>query len=73
MNILQVHLLESHVQDFLESKGGVAGMGFWSEQAMESCHHDFKMELENDKLSSESQEYLDRLLSIVVRYNSKHL
>ena len=55
------------------SKGEVAGMGFWSEQAMESCHHDFKMEVENDKLSSASPEYLERLLQIVVRYNSKHL
>ena len=66
-------MLESHVQEFIVSKGEVAGMGFWSEQAMESCHHDFKMEVENDKLSSASPEYLERLLQIVVRYNSKHL
>ena len=62
-----------HVQEFLVSKGEVAGMGYWSEQAMESCHHDFKMELENDKLSCESQKYLERLLRIVVRFNSKYL
>lgn len=66
-------MLESHVEEFLRSKGEVAGMGFWSEQAMESCHHDFKIELENEKLSVESPDYLERLLRIVVRYNSKHL
>ena len=70
---MQVNLLESHVEEFLESKGDGAVVGYWLEQSTKSCHHDLKMEVENDKLSSESQEYLDRLLSIVVRYNSKHL
>ena len=33
----------SHIQDFLKVKGETAGLGFWCEQAFESCHHDFKV------------------------------
>ena len=33
----------SHIEDFLEIKGESAGLGFWCEQAFESCHHDFKV------------------------------
>ena len=65
--------MESHVQEFLQSKGEVNGMGFYSEQAMESCHHDFKVELECNKFSLDHKEYLDKMSRIVVRYNSKHL
>ena len=64
---MQVHLLESHVQEFLGSKGDGAVVGYWLEQSTKSCHHDLKMEVENDKLSSESQEYLDKMWSILVK------
>ena len=33
----------SHITDFLKLKSEEAGLGFWSEQAFESCHHDFKV------------------------------
>ena len=69
----QVHLLETHVVEFLQAKGEVAGLGFWSEQAMESCHHDFKLEYENLKICQDSPEFLERLRSLVVCYNGKHL
>ena len=36
-------MLFSHIEDFLEIKGESAGLGFWCEQAFESCHHDFKV------------------------------
>ena len=32
----------SHVVEFLERRGEKKGLGFWSEQAMEACHHAFK-------------------------------
>ena len=71
--LYQVHLLETHVEEFLQSKGEVAGLGFWSEQAMESCHHDFKLEYEKAKIYEDSPELLEKLRCLVVRYNGKHL
>ena len=71
--LYQVHLLETHVEEFLQSKGEVAGLGFWSEQAMESCHHDFKLEYKKDKLCEDSPEFLETLRCRVVLYNGKHL
>ena len=42
-------------------KGEKAGLGFWSEQAMEAGHHDFKMEWEKVKVSGNHAEYGERL------------
>ena len=36
-------MIEKHVVDFLDLKGESAGLGFYSEQAMEAVHHDFKV------------------------------
>ena len=36
-------MVEQHIVDFLDMKGEAAGLGFFSEQAMESVHHDFKV------------------------------
>ena len=36
-------MIEKHVVDFLDMKGESAGLGFYSEQAMEAVHHDFKI------------------------------
>ena len=44
---LKVHLLESHLQEFLVRRGDVHGAGFWSEQAMEACHYDLQEEWED--------------------------
>lgn len=54
-------------------KGEVAGLGFWSEQSMESAHHDFKLEWEKVKVSANHVEYPERLFNTVVRYAGKHL
>ena len=54
-------------------KGEVAGLGFWSEQAMEAGHHDFKIEWEKVKVSANHAEYGERLFRTVVRYAGKHL
>ena len=70
---LQVHVIETHVAEFLKLKGELAGLGFWSEQSMESGYHDFKLELEKVKVSANQVEYADRLLNTVVRYAGKHL
>ena len=39
----KVHMVEQHITDFMALKGEAAGLGFYSEQAMESVHHDFKV------------------------------
>ena len=54
-------------------KGETAGLGFWSEQSMESGHHDFKLEWEKVKVSENHAEYAERLFTTVVRYAGKHL
>ena len=64
--LYQVHLLETHVEEFLQSNGEVAGLGFWSKQAMESCHHDFKLEYEKAKICEDSLEILKKLRCLVV-------
>ena len=59
--------------DFLRLKDECHGLGFWSEQAMEAGHHDFKLEWENIKVAPSHKEYGERLKRTVVRYNGKHL
>ena len=49
------------MKEFLKLKGETAGLGFWSEQSMESGHHDFKLEWEKVKVSANHAEYGDRL------------
>jgi hypothetical protein len=66
-------VIEKHVSEFLKLKGEVAGLGFWSEQSMESGHHDYKLEWEKVKVSANHEEYGDRLFSTTVRYAGKHL
>ena len=69
----KVHVIEKHVAQFLKQKGEVSGLVFWSEQAMESSHHDFKLEWEMVKVSPNHEEYGDKLFNTVVRYVGKHL
>ena len=37
----KLHMVFSHIEDFLRIKKESAGLDFWCEQAFESCHHDF--------------------------------
>ena len=69
----QVHIIETHVAEFLKLKDEIAGLGFWSEQSMESGHHDFKLEWEKVKVSTNHVEYTERLFTTVIRYAGKHL
>ena len=39
----KVHMVEQHITEFMGLKGEAAGLGFYSEQAIESVHHDFKV------------------------------
>ena len=68
-----MHIVETHVAEFLKLKGEVAGLGFWSVQSMEAGHHDYKLEWEKVKVSANHEEYGDRMFHTVVRYDGKHL
>ena len=63
----------SHLVEFIERRGGEMGLGFWSEQAMEACHHAFRLEWDRNKVFWEHPKVGEKLLSAVVRANSKNL
>ena len=69
----QVHILESHVVEFLRSKGEKHGMGFYSEQAMESMHYELREEWGVQKLDINHPNYGDKLKGVVARINGKHI
>ena len=69
----KVHLVFVHLIEFLENKGFVAGLGAWSEQAMESVHHDMKMEWDRTKVKPSHPEFENIFLKFVVKYNSKYV
>ena len=71
--VYQVHVLESHLVEFLKLKGGVYGAGYWSEQAPESCHKDYNAEWESNKVMETHPKYAMELKTSVVRYNGKHM
>ena len=69
----KVHCVMVHAVQFLERKGLVAGLGAWSEQAMEAAHHDFKLEWERTKVGPHHPKYDEAIFNAVLRYNSKHI
>ena len=71
--MMQVHLLESHAAEFLKMKGEKYGLGFLSEQAMESMHYEFKKEWGNDKVDIKNPSYGEKLLKTTIRINGKHI
>ena len=68
----KVHLLETHASEFLEMMGGEHGLGYYSEQAMESMHKELKKE-QGEKLSENHPNYGEKLCRKVVRVNGKHI
>ena len=70
---LKVHLLESHAVEFLEMMGEEHGLGFYSEQAMESMHHELLQEWGGEKVDEEHPEYGLKLECTMVRVNGKHI
>ena len=69
----KVHVVFEHVAQFLELKGHKTGLGAWSEQAMESVHHDMKLEWDRTKVGPDHPKYREILFDTIVRYNSKHI
>ena len=69
----KVHLLETHASEFLEMMGGEHGLGYYSEQAMESMHKDLKKEWQGEKLDENHPNYPEKLCKTTVRVSGKHL
>lgn len=67
----KIHAIFFHVTEFCSKTG--KGLGFYSEQVIESLHHDFSDTWKNFKVLKEHPQYKDRLLRAVCQYNSKHL
>ena len=63
----KVHCVEKHLTEFLESKGFQAGLGAYSEQAMETAHADFKVEWERVKVGPNHQDYAKQLFGAILR------
>ena len=76
---VKVHILEAHVVDFLERQAGLGyagkGLGWWSEQASESVHSDWKKLWEGGKYvrGLYHPDYPQQLMRCGVKYNSNHL
>lgn len=67
----KVHAVFFHVEQFCAIKG--VSLGFFSEQAMESVHFDFKTTWEKNKVSVNHPDYPEKLLRSVCSYNSLHV
>ena len=61
------------IEEFLKMKGEEHGIGFYSEQAMESMHKELKKDWGADKVDVKHPSYGPSLLTTVVRVNGKHI
>ncbi|KAK6188168.1 hypothetical protein SNE40_004411 [Patella caerulea] len=71
------HAVVDHISQFLERQGDMFdcenGLGFWSEQASESVHSDFKSLSDNGyKRDLNHSAYAVNLLRCTTTYNSRH-
>ena len=67
----KVHAVIQHISYFcLKNK---KGLGFYSEQATESVHADFKKTWNKYKVKKSHPDYSNRLLKAVCEYNSSHI
>ena len=57
----------------MKMKGEVQGLGFYSEQAMESMHAELKEDWGADKVDVKHPSYGPKLKNTVVRINEKHI
>ena len=76
---LKAHTLFAHVAQFLhyqhEQSGIPRGLGYWSEQASETVHHNFELFWEGGykRQLSLKQDYIDQGLKCISTYASKHI
>ena len=66
-------MLETHAEEFLKLKGENHGLGYYSEQAMESMHKELKQDWGADKVDEMHSSFGPKLRKTVVRINGKHI
>ena len=69
----KVHMVFDHIKDFIKLKGDAHGLGYYSKQAMEAQHHDFKTHWEKRKVHPDHPEFGERLKKAVSRYSAMHI
>lgn len=67
----KMHAIFFHVEEFCGSTGNA--LGFYSEQAVESVHHDFNETWKKYKVLNSHPDYNKILFRAVCEYNSHHL
>lgn len=67
----KIHAVFYHVEQFCHKIG--KALGFFSEQAMESVHSDFKSTWQAIKVTKSHPDYSKKLLRAVCIYNSSHI
>ena len=70
---VKVRILETHIVESLKIMGEEHGLGFYSEQAMESMHHDLLEEWGGEKVDESHPRYGEKLKQTMVRVNGKHI
>ena len=71
---VKFHLLEKHCAQFLKMYKEEHGLGYFSEQAMESCHSEMKRDLLAEKqVSVNHPNYGEKLVNLISRVNGKHV
>ena len=68
--IVKGHMID-HVEQFCPRKGRC--LGFYSEQASESVHHDFQKTWQNYMVNVQNPNFGQQLLKATLKYNSKHV
>ena len=66
-----IHILVFHVPEFCNFTKN--GLGYYSTQAGEAVHPDFRKTWAQYKVSPENPDYGERILDALVWYNVKHL
>lgn len=67
----KVHSVFFHIEEFCSKHH--KGLGWYSEQAMESVHYEFKKVWEKHKVQETHQQYSKHLLKAVCGFNSSHI
>ena len=70
--INKIHAIITHVPEFIKMVGNKP-LGIFSEQAMESVHHDFEETWKDYKREEIAMTFHEQLHKCVVKYNSMHL
>ena len=68
----KIHAVFFHIEDFCSKQG--VGLGYYSEQAVESSHFDFKKTFDNKySIKPNHPDYEEHVQKALCEYNSLHI